>query len=76
MGNNGEIIKLSDGSLWEVKYEYEYLYEYFPTVVICPGQGKLIVGRTSLNVQLVSGVPGCSNVSEEGSRTSREVGYV
>jgi hypothetical protein len=25
MGNNDEIFKLSDGSVWEVKYEYEYL---------------------------------------------------
>ena len=24
MGNNGEVFQLSDGSLWEVKYEYEY----------------------------------------------------
>lgn len=31
MGNNGEIFKLADGSLWEVKFEYEYLYEYLPT---------------------------------------------
>lgn len=66
MGNNGEIIKLSDGSLWEVKYEYEYLYEYFPTVVICPGQGKLIVGRTSLNVQLVSGAPDAVTSARRG----------
>ena len=28
MGNNGEIVKLADGTLWEVKYAYEYLYEY------------------------------------------------
>jgi hypothetical protein len=57
MGNNGEIFKLADGSLWEVKYEYEYLYEYYPAVIICPGVGKLIVERTSksLKVQLVSG---------------------
>ena len=34
MGNDGEIFKLSDGSLWEVHAEYEYLYEYYPSVVI------------------------------------------
>jgi len=45
MGNNGQIFKLADGSLWEVKYEYEYLYEYYPSVVICPSRGRLIVGR-------------------------------
>ncbi len=34
MGNDGEIFKLADGSLWEVKYEYEYMYEYYPDVII------------------------------------------
>jgi len=53
MGNNGEIFKLIDGSLWEVKYEYEYLYEYYPSVVICPSQGKLIIGGKSLNVEFL-----------------------
>jgi hypothetical protein len=55
MGNNNEIFKLADGSVWEVKNEYEYLYEYYPSVIICPGRGKLIVGKKSLNVELVSG---------------------
>ena len=36
MGNDGEIFKLDDGSMWEVKYEYEYLYEYYPSVIVCP----------------------------------------
>ena len=54
MGNNGEILKLADGSRWEVKYEYEYLYAYQPSVIICPGQNKLILGKKSLNVQLVT----------------------
>jgi len=54
MGNNEEIFKLADGSLWEVKYEYEYLYEYYPSVIICPSQNKLIIGKKSLNVELVS----------------------
>lgn len=55
MGNNGEIFKLSDGSLWEVKYEYEYLYEYLPDVIICPSRGKLIIKGKNLNVQNISG---------------------
>lgn len=54
MGNNGEIFRLADGSIWEVKFEYEYLYEYYPSVTICPSRGKLILGRKSLNVQQVS----------------------
>lgn len=55
MGNNGEVFKLSDGSLWEVKYEYEYLYEYHPDVLICPSRGKLIIKGKNLNVQRLSG---------------------
>ena len=55
MGNNGEIFKLADGSLWEVKYEYEYLYEYYPDVVICPSKGKLAIKGKSLNVEQVGG---------------------
>ena len=54
MGNNGEVFKLVDGSVWEVKYEYEYMYEYTPDVVVCPGKGRIIVGRKQLNVQLLS----------------------
>jgi hypothetical protein len=55
MGNHGEIFKLADGSLWEVQYEYEYMYEYYPTVVICPTRGKVVVGGKSLSVSNVSG---------------------
>jgi len=57
MGNNGEIIKLGDGSLWEVKNAYEYLYEYHPAVVVCPEKGKLTVKGKSINVQAVSSRP-------------------
>ena len=51
MGNNGEIFRLADGSIWEVKYEYEYMYEYYPSVLVCPTLGKLIVDGEVLNVQ-------------------------
>jgi hypothetical protein len=50
MGNNEEVFKLSDGSLWEVKYEYEYLYEYYPNVTICPDEGFMIIGGKKLNI--------------------------
>ncbi len=53
MGNNGEIFKLADGSIWEVKYEYEYLYEYYPDVIICPSRGKLAIKGKTLNVERV-----------------------
>lgn len=57
MGNNDEVFKLADGSIWEVKYEYEYLYEYAPDVIICPDKGKLIVDGKQLNVRLLSAGP-------------------
>lgn len=50
MGNNDEVFKLADGSLWQVKYEYEYMYEYHPDVVICPSRGVLAINGKSLNV--------------------------
>jgi hypothetical protein len=55
MGNDGEIFKLANGSLWEVKYEYEYLYEYSPQVILCPRKGKLIIKGRKLNVEHVGG---------------------
>ena len=66
MGNDGEIFKLDDGSMWEVKYEYEYLYEYYPSVVICPSKGKLIIGDKSLHVEVISS----STQKENGAPTS------
>ncbi len=54
LGNDGEIFKLDDGSIWEVKYEYEYLYEYYPSVVICPNRGTLFIDGKSLNVLAIS----------------------
>lgn len=50
LGNHDEIFKLIDGTIWQVQYEYEYLYEYYPAVVICPGKGKLYVAKKELNV--------------------------
>jgi len=70
LGNNDEIFKLADGSLWQVKYEYQYLYAYSPSVTICPGRGKLIIGGKSLNVRLVSGSPNQSSSKRSASETS------
>lgn len=69
MGNNGEVFKLADGSLWEVKYEYEYLYEYYPSVVICPSLGRLIIDEKSLNVELIAAAP---NSKKAGSKQSEK----
>lgn len=54
MGNNDEIFKLADGSTWEVKYEYEYMYAYYPQVVICPSAQTLHVDGKKLSVHLLS----------------------
>lgn len=59
MGNNDEIFKLIDGSIWQVKYEYEYFYEYNPRVLICSGTNTLIIKGKKLNVKNLSN----SNVS-------------
>jgi hypothetical protein len=66
MGNDGEIFELDDGSFWQVKYEYEYMYEYYPNVVICPSRRTLIVGRETLNVEPVGAV-GTPGLSPSGS---------
>jgi hypothetical protein len=55
MGNHGEIFKTADGALWEVQFEYLYLYEYLPTVIICPGRGKLSIKGKTLNIAHVGG---------------------
>jgi hypothetical protein len=66
MGNNGEIFQLSDGSVWEVKYEYEYLYEYYPSITACPNEGFIIIDGKKLNATTVSSSAsgGSSNVIE------------
>ena len=49
MGNNDEIFKTTDGRLWQVKYEYEYMYEYYPNVDIC-NDSKLVIKGKALNI--------------------------
>ena len=49
--NGGEIIKLLDGTIWkEQSYKYLYLYEYHPTIYICPSNHKMIVKDKILDV--------------------------
>ena len=50
MGNNGEIFRLSDGSFWQVGVEYDFLFAFYPTVIICPSIGKLSVNGRELDV--------------------------
>lgn len=54
LGNGGEIVILSDGSIWKnMSYFYLYLYAYYPTVVICPGEGKMILNDNVFDVERV-----------------------
>jgi len=54
LGNGGEVIILSDGSIWKnMSYLYLYLYAYYPTVVICPGEGKMILNDKVFDVAKV-----------------------
>lgn len=51
LGNGGELIRLADGTVWkDVSYQYLYLYAYYPSVVICPSDGKLVLGRNVFQV--------------------------
>ena len=72
LGNHGEIFKLSDGTVWEVLYEYEYLYEYYPSVTICPGRGKLFVGEKSLGVQSLSNGNAVNSAHSAGQAATAE----
>lgn len=74
MGNNDEIFKLSDGSIWQVKYEYEYLYEYFPDVVICPDDNRLLIDGKSLNV-MPAGMPRIPSSQGQQADSPAESGY-
>ncbi len=73
MGNNGEIFKLANGSIWVVKYEYEYLYEYNPDVIICPSQGKLGINGKMLKVEQLKPEKSTSPKSKSRKAPSSEV---
>ena len=60
LGNHGEIAKLADGSIWEIQYEYEYMYEYYPSVIVCPSRGILIVKDKKFNARAIGGASGGS----------------
>lgn len=75
MGNNDEVFVLTDGSVWQVKYEYEYLYEYSPTVIICPAQNKLIIGDKSLNVASIRPSGSSGGSTSQATRNALTVIY-
>ena len=51
MGNNGEVFTLDDGTYWEVGVEYEFLFEFFPKVLVCPNEGFITVEGKKLSVK-------------------------
>ena len=51
LGNDGEIVRLSDGTIWEVHAAYNYLYQYYPPVVVCPERNTIIVEDTEIFVE-------------------------
>lgn len=63
MGNNGEVFKLSNGSVWEVLYEYEYLYEYYPTITACPDGNFIVLDDKKLSAKPISGSSGAETSS-------------
>ena len=51
LGNGGEMIMLDDGTIWQdISYQYLYLYEYHPTVAICPSKGLMILDDDQFDV--------------------------
>lgn len=66
MGNHGEIVKLANGSLWEIQLEYEYMYEYYPSVIACPSRGVLMVRDKKLSARAIKAESkgGADNVIE------------
>lgn len=54
MGNDGEVVKFSDNSYWQVSGSYEYLYAYYPTATLCPSTGKLLIQNKTLRLTPVS----------------------
>lgn len=46
LGTANEVLIFADGSIWkDVSYKYLYLYAYSPSVVLCPAQGRMILGE-------------------------------
>ena len=66
LGNHGEIAKLADGSIWEIRFQYEYMYAYYPNVIACPSRGMLIVKDKKLSARAIknSGTTNTSGVIE------------
>ncbi len=61
MGINGDVFTLSNGSMYKVGIgEYNYLYSYYPSVIICDDNSLHVDGK-AISV---------SNVSKSCSKSS------
>jgi hypothetical protein len=74
LGNHGEIFRLANGTIWEVQFEYNYLYEYYPAVIICPAQGLAIVNQTRLVMTQRRDV--CESCRLEGHLVSISISFI
>jgi hypothetical protein len=44
LANGGETIIMADGTIWkDTSYFYLYLYEYNPSVILCPSSGRMLL---------------------------------
>lgn len=54
MGNSSEVFKLANGVIGEIVAEYEYMYEYYPTVTVCPANSMMIVKDKRLSIRILA----------------------
>lgn len=54
MANHDEIFKLQNGTVWQVQHEYEYMYEYYPHVTLCPSQSIAYINSKELSVRQIT----------------------
>ena len=60
LGNHGEVVVMWDGTIWEiVGGEYEYMYEYYPSVILCPKKRLMTIGNKAFKVVPIAGK--CNN---------------
>ena len=58
MGMSGDVFTLSDGSIYKVGIgEYNYLYSYYPDVIICDGNSLNVDGKTISVNRIVTTAP-------------------
>jgi len=69
LGNNNELFRLSNGVTGQIKFEYNYFYDYYPTVIVCPDSQVMYHKGKKLSVSNLSNTSGITkNVSVIESR--------